>query len=287
MGFKKKLQKELSGELDADELSLIPSGFQTLGDVIVLKLKEELLSKKEIIADKCLEMMPYIRSVYLNRGIVKGKYRKPEQIEFLAGEKNPIVEHKEHGVVYKLDITRIMFSQGNLRERKYLATLVNDGEVIVDMFAGIGYFSLPIASHANPKRIFSIEINSLSYKFLEENIKINDLGDIIKPIHGDCKKEVLKLSKKGLKADRIIMGVFPAPKAYIKESLTLVKPLGTIIHYEGVIDKNNEQVLFEEFSKIAQDEGYSSELKESRFIKSYGPMLYHIVYDILVKKRDN
>lgn len=286
MGFKKKLIKKLEGQLSQEELDLLPSGFQTLGEVVIIKLDERLLGKKELIAKAYLDILHYMRAVYLNRGKIEGKFREPEHIEYITGEKNPIVLHKEHGVKYRFNIKKIMFSKGNINERKHLASLVEKGEIIVDMFAGIGYFSLPIAVLARPEQIYSIELNPTAYKYLVENIQLNNVEDIIKPIQGDCRKIVLTLSEKGVKADRIIMGVFPAPKGYIEEALTLVKNGGTIIHYEGIIDKDQDLLLYEEFSQIAQNQGFPSELKDRRLVKSYGPNLFHVVYDILVKKTE-
>jgi tRNA wybutosine-synthesizing protein 2 len=282
MGFKDKLKEKLEGMLTSDELELLPRGFQTLGKVIILKLHPNLIKHKEVIAHKSMDLLPAMESVYLNKGIIKGSFRSPENIEYVAGKEDPIVIHKEHGVSYKFDFTKIMFSQGNLAERKHLATLVKEGEIIVDMFAGIGYFSLPIAKIAKPRKIYCIEINPLSFKFLSENIKLNHLEDKITPINGDCKKEVLRLAKKGVRADRVIMGVFPAPKEYIKEALALVKEDSTFYHYEGVVDKDNYLSLYKEFEEIVKGNQLRSKLVDKRFVKSYGPNLYHVVLDIHV-----
>ena len=284
MKFKKKIAEKLENRLTSSELLLLPRGFQTLGDVVILKLKPELLNKKEIIGKAYLDLLPSIRSVYINRGKITGTFREPEKIEFLAGVDNPIVEHKEHNIIYRFDITKIMFSKGNLKERKTLATLVKDGEVIVDMFAGIGYFSLPIGKHSNAEKIYSIEINSNSFNSLIENIRINHLEEKIVPINGNCKEEVLKLSDSGIRADRVIMGVFPAPIDYIKEALSLTKEEGTIYHFEGVVEKENYVSLFNDFNEVAKNERYKCELKSYRYVKSYGPMLYHVVLDIFVIK---
>ncbi len=284
MGFKDKLKEKLKGKLTEEELALLPRGFQTLGKIIILKLNQKLQVKKELIGEVCLELFPKMRSVYVNLGKIIGTFREPEKIELVAGENNPIVEHKEHDVIYKFDITKIMFSKGNLNERRFLASLVKKGEIIVDMFAGVGYFSLPIAKHSTVERIYSIELNPLSYKFLIENIKRNHFEDKIIPINGDCKQEVLRLSKTGIKADRIIMGVFPAPKEHIKEALTLTKDRGSIFHYEGVVEKEKYLTLFEDFKEIAANENYRCKLNSYRYVKSYGPNLIHTVLDIFVSK---
>jgi tRNA wybutosine-synthesizing protein 2 len=283
MGFKDNLKEKLDGIFTEDELNILPRGFQTIGKVMILKLNPKLLNKKDIIAKKCLELLPSMKSVFLNLGSIQGQFRTPEKIEYLAGENNPIVEHKEHKVIYRFDITKIMFSKGNLNERKLLTTFIKENEIIVDMFAGIGYFSLPIAIHAKPKRIYSIELNPDSYKFLQENIKLNHVEHVIEPIYGNSKEEVIKLSKNGIMADRVIMGVFPAPKDFIEDALNLVKSKGTIFHYEGVRDKEDYLSLYNEFNEIVDKKNLSCELLSHRFVKSYGPKLYHIVLDIYVK----
>ncbi|MFW9828578.1 MAG: class I SAM-dependent methyltransferase family protein [Candidatus Thorarchaeota archaeon] len=284
MKFKNKLRESLRDDLIEQELRLLPRGFQSLGDIIIIKLNPELMKKEKLIANKYLKLLPSIRSVYVNRGKIIGTFRAPESVQFVAGKDDPIVEHKEHEIIYRFDVTKIMFSKGNLKERKFLATLVKKGEIIVDMFAGIGYFSLPIAKHSLVDKIYSIEINPESYKFLVENIKLNHLTEKIQPIKGNCKIEVVELSKSGIRADRVIMGVFPAPKEYISGALNLVKDEGTIFHYEGVVEEEKYMTLYNEFRDIAKKEGFTCELKSHRFVKSYGPKLYHVVLDIFVLK---
>jgi tRNA wybutosine-synthesizing protein 2 len=163
--------------------------------------------------------------------------------------------------------------------------LVEDGETIVDMFAGIGYFSLPIAKHARPEKIFSIELNPDAFKSLIKNIKLNQMKEVIVPMFGDSKILVVRLFESGIRADRVIMGVFPAPKDHIKEALLLVKDEGTIYHDEGVVEKEGYMELFNEFKLIAESQYCQCKLLSKRFVKSYGPNLYHVVLDIEVSKK--
>jgi len=82
----------------------------------------------------------------------------------------------------------------------------------------------------------------------------------------------------------VIMGVFPAPKDFIKEALTLAKDEGTIYHYEGIAEKEKYLDLFNEFKEIVDKSEFKCELLAKRFVKSYGPGLYHVVLDINVYK---
>jgi tRNA wybutosine-synthesizing protein 2 len=157
---------------------------------------------------------------------------------------------------------------------------VQPGETIVDMFAGIGYFSLPIAVHAQPACIYAIEINPEAYEFLSRNVALNDVREIVHPILGDCAKEVEKLADQGVIADRVIMGVFPAPKEYLPHALLVVKPEGgTIIHYEGVVEKHDVNPLFQDVIDACAAIGRAVQLREHRIVKSYGPFKYHAVLD--------
>ncbi len=285
MRLRERLKQKLREKLSDEELSLLPRGFQTIGSNIIMRLNEEILDKKELIGETYLELLPKVKGVYLNSGRIEGRFREPEKIEFVTGVDNPEVIHKEHNVKFKFDITKVMFSKGNINERKYLAQLVKKGEIIVDMFAGIGYFSLPIAKNAQPAKIYSIELNPVSYHYLLENVKLNKLEDLIIPIQGNCKEKVPELYDSGIRADRVIMGVFPAPKDYILEALLLLKDSGTIYHYEGVALKEEMHLLFEEFYEIVNTQDISCEVMEQRVVKSYGPHLFHVVNDILVKKK--
>ena len=163
MTFKDALREKLKGILSEEESLLLPAGFQTVGRIIVLKLNPKLNDKKLIVGQACLDLLSSVKSVYLNTGKIEGTFRTPQQVELIVGENNPIAEHKENGVIYRFDVTKIMFSKGNINERKFLTTVVKQNEIIVDMFAGIGYFlwSASIFSPSKtPKITFSFSEKS-------------------------------------------------------------------------------------------------------------------------------
>lgn len=267
-------------KLSNKESSLLPSSYQKIGDIVIINIKKELWKYDQKIGKIILENIPNTRVVCRRTDFITGQFRQPH-VKVIAGDNNTETIHKEHHILYRLDVAKIMFAKGNLSERKRLSKLVKNGEIIVDMFAGIGYFSLGIAKFSNVERIYSIEKNPISYHYLCENIKLNKLENKIVPILGDCKKEAPKL---GRIADRIIMGLLPSPIEYLSTALKIIKNKG-IVHYHTTLGKEeHHRKVLEEIREIAGKEGFRVKLLKWKKVKSYAPKVDHAVLDLLFKK---
>ena len=156
--IKNNILKKISSEF----IDKIPKKWEKIGNVLILKLPDELDNyKKEIsiIYAKILKC----KSVLNDFGGIDGIYRTPK-VELIFGSENTETTHIENGIKYKLDPRKIMFSSGNMDERIRMSNISNPNEVIVDLFAGIGYFSLPIAVYSKPKKIFACETR-LNFNF--------------------------------------------------------------------------------------------------------------------------
>ncbi len=280
------LQEELKNNstIPSEILSKLPRGFQDLNQKAIIKLKPELEPYSKDIAEAIPKILPRIISVWLRKGQIEGKFRQPQGLIHLWGDVSTETIVNENNKKYKFDFTHIMFAKGNVHERALLPKKIKKGEIIIDMFAGIGYFSLGIAKTKLPEKIYSIEWNPESFKYLTENIHLNKVEHLIQPIFGDCKEEIIKLVDKGIKADRIIMGLLPAPVDAIEFALKAVKSKGSTIIYEGVESKDSTQ-LYDEFNKIAMIEGYKIELLERRLVKAFKPHEYHVVIELFVIKK--
>lgn len=257
-----------------------------LADMIILDLKPPLHPWKAEIGQAYLEALVYVHSVYLRTGKVSGKYRHPGRFEHLAGDPRTEIVHKESGVQFKFNFHEIMWAKGNIHERRHLASLVQDGETVVDMFAGIGYFSLMIGALARPARVYAIEWNPTAFAYLEENVALNELSETLTPLLGDCRDIVPDLAGRGVRADRIIMGIIPAAKDAIDPALAVVSPLGTILHYEGLAERKDITPLESDITTRARARGYHVELRDHRFVKSYGPHVKHAVLDFFLRPPD-
>ena len=209
---------------------------------------------------------------------IEGQKREPT-IEILYGNETETV-HKENGCLFNLDLSKVMWAKGNNNERLRIAKLVGKGETVVDMFAGIGYFSIPIGVHSQADQIYSIEINPNSYHFLKNNITLNKINkkagyDRLVPILGDCAIEAPKYS-----ADRVLMGYVKTTHHFLKPAMECVKDGGIIHYHETVPLKLIETRPYERVKKVAYECGEREvEVLNIQKIKRYAPGVEHIVLD--------
>ncbi|MCD4816824.1 MAG: class I SAM-dependent methyltransferase family protein [Methanosarcinales archaeon] len=261
--------------LDNDKLALLPGGWQMIGDIVVISLHSDLYPERKQVGDAMFKLYPNCKSVYLDEGI-SGKLRRPrrELVAVRDGVNDPaITVHNENGCRFRLDVTKVMFSKGNLQEKMRMSRL-GKGEVVVDMFAGIGYFTILIAVHSRPDKIIAIEINPESYHYLVENIRLNGVEGIVDPILGDCAEMTPVLS-----ADRVIMGYVGNTCHYLKYGIKALKS-GGILHYHDTVpvhlvpSRPTGQIRDE-----ACKQGRRAEILDWHRIKKYSPGVWHVVVD--------
>lgn len=237
-----------------------------IGDILVVKKEPEDLEE--------LIKLPYINRV-VKLGQIHGQKREPD-VEMIYGEGTETI-HKENYCKFKFDVSKIMWSKGNTGERLRMSKLPDKNEVIIDMFAGIGYFTIPMAVHSKPKKIYAIEINPTSYNYLCENIKLNKVENIVEPILGDCGTQEYDHV-----ADRIMMGYIGTTHHYLDSAMKYLKQ-GGIVHYH---ESTPEPILFkrpvERVQEAAEKVDRSIEVLNKRTIKKYSPGVYHTVVDIKV-----
>jgi len=279
--FRQMLSDKLMHSLAGKELLLLPSGYQALAQIAVLNLKPELVPKAKEIGAVFLELFPRFKTVCVRTGEITGTFREP-QLKVVAGDENTEVVVVENGVKYCFDCSRLMFAKGNVSERARLASLVRDGEVVVDMFAGLGYFTLPIAVLAKPKRVYSIELNPVAFEYLNKNLRLNGVEEKVVAVNGDCGVEAKRLAEEGVRADRVVMGYLPAPKAQLPAALAVLEE-GGWLHYEGVVSSESDgSDLFEDVREAAAAVGRNAVLKHVQRVKSFGPKKEHVVLDCIV-----
>ncbi|MFP4655880.1 MAG: class I SAM-dependent methyltransferase [Methanohalobium sp.] len=265
------LKERLAGKMKPEELEKIPSGWQILGTIIVVTIPEKIIHRGVEIAEELLDMYPACDTVVRDLGI-NGSLRQPKR-QLVIGNTTETI-HKENGCHFKLDVTEIMYSKGNLMEKSRMSKLGN-GEIVVDMFAGIGYFTLPMAVHSQPEKIYSIELNPVSFGYLKNNVRLNNVQHIVQPLHGNC----AAITPKGV-ADRVIMGYVGGTADYLPAAIGALSKKRGILHFHEALAEN---LMFErpigQIEKEAKIQGRNVEIMECRCVKKYSPGVWHVVVD--------
>jgi len=276
-----RLKDFLSMRLPGVRRDYLPSRAKLLGGAALLRLRPEIMDLKREIGESTLEFYGgRARAVYLVYG-VEGVERKPI-LELIAGEPVREVLHREYGCIFKLDLTRMMFCLGNSFERLRVAGLVGGGEVVVDMFAGVGQFSIPIALLGDPGEVYAIEINPEAHRYLMENVRLNRVEGIIRPILGDCKRVVEERLREV--ADRVVMGYLGGTIEALPAALKALKPTGGVVHFHELAKRGVEGEFVEAVLERARGMGYEVRLISWRRVKSYSKTRNHVVIDFLAVK---
>ena len=254
---------------------LLPRGWFILGEVIIVKIHPRLRDYESHIGDALLHYYPRCTTVLADEGI-SGQLRQPVRRTIVGSRSR--TTHKENGVVFHLDARAVMFSPGNLRERMRMSRL-GQGEVVVDMFAGIGYFSIPMAVHSRPRRVLAIELNPQSYQFLCQNIRANEVQDIVQPILGDCALE----TPQGI-ADRVLMGMVQVTNRYLETGIAALKPGGTLHYHQTIPSWQFPEAAVEEVKDAALAMGRRAEILKCKRVKKFSPGVVHAVIDARIDR---
>ena len=265
----------LKDELTDDEIENLRTSFDTIGDIVILEIPEDLQDKKQLIGDAALKFTKR-KAIYMKKSAIKGTTRVRD-LEFLSGTDDSVTIHKEHGTRLKLDVREVYFSPRLATERKRVMESVKDGEKILDMFCGIGPYPIVIAKNKDVD-ITAVDINESAIKYLNENIKLNKLKGNIRTYCGDV-REVSAGFK--TKFDRIIMNLPGLAYTFLDVSVNLIEDGGTINYYE--FSDSYEQGI-KRLESACKQVGKEVEIINTRKVKSTSPGEWHVAIDGKIKK---
>ena len=281
-----RLVREIAVEVLGEEKAAgIWSRIDLIGDIAVIKKPfhgDVSIGDLRLIAEVLVGKLPYVKSVWLAVSPVEGRY-KVRRFIHLAGEPRSETVYKEHGCVFKLDITRVFATPRLSYERIRIARLVRTGEVVVNMFAGAGLYSIIIARHSKPRMVHSIDINEDAYKYMVENIRLNKVEDRVTAYLGDA-REVIESRLTGI-ADRVLMPLPELALEYLGYAVASLRGEGYIHVYLHVTVPKGLNPL-ELASTIVEDKldslGVTYRISGSRKVRPVGPRTYQVVVDVRV-----
>lgn len=252
--------------------SKLPASFDTIGSIAVVKMEDEVTPYAAQIGEAILATQKAIKTVCVDSGVVN-EFRT-RAVKIVAGDKNTETLHKEYGLTFKVDVARAFFSPRLATERQVVAKQVKPGDVVIDMFAGIGPFSIIIARTSSPKVVYAIDLNPDAVELLKENIELNK-AIAVRPILGDARKEISSLEK----ADHVIMNLPHDARNYIQEAIGALKN-GGIIHYYEIMAEGEVRQRLDEIADAARKEGKIMLELGRREIKTYSPTMVFYGFDL-------
>ena len=272
--YPRSITELLKDKLTEEEIEELKSSFDIIGDVVIVEIPEELEEHKKDIGQATLQFTKR-KTVYMKKSAIEGVTRT-RQLELIAGVDNPITIHKEHGTRLKLDVKNVYFSPRLATERKRVQEATNDGEEILDMFAGIGPFPIVIAKE-KAANITAVDINEHAIKYLKENIELNKLKDgaHITAICGDT-RVVAENELKGKKFDRLIMNLPGLAPEFLELAISLCKD-GGVIHYYEFSDGFSHGIA--KAQREAEKQNKDVEILNTRKVKSYKTRMWHVAID--------
>lgn len=261
--------------LPANLQSNLPRSYDVVGSIAILKLPNELEDYAQQIGEAIIKTQKNIRTVALDRG-VKGQERIRD-LRIIAGIPSTITHHKEYGIKLYVDIMKAYFSPRLSNEHYRISQLVQPGELVLDMFAGVGPFSIMISKHSQADQIFSIDINKHAIEYLIKNIDLNKARNIF-PLEGDAKELIKKIPE----VDRIIMNLPKTGSEYLPVAFSTLKPSG-FIHYHELLSLSDLPESKETLRDRAKNHGYKLLDLKLHNLGSYSPSMYHYCFDMTLK----
>jgi len=252
----------------------LPTSFDVIGDVGIIKLAEELLPYAKEIGEGLKRAFPRLRCVALDQG-VKGELRVRD-LRVIAGEQSTETVHLEYGIKLWVDPAKTYFNPRLANERMRVASLVKDEERIIDMFAGVGPFSIMIAKKAKPQMVFAIDLNHDAVEYMRRNIELNHAQRIV-PIEGDAREVLCELPC----ADRIIMNLPHSAKGFFHDALSRLN-LGGTVHFYHICESDEIDALLEGLCTEACGTGVRLEVVRLEELKSYSPSMSVFSADLLL-----
>jgi tRNA (guanine37-N1)-methyltransferase len=277
--LRKRLKEKLA--LPAEQISQVYNAFDIIGNIIIIKTPPNSSVDMETIAKQIMQVHKNVKTVFVQTSAIRGDFRVRE-LRLLAGEGNTTTRYKESGCIFAVDVENCYFSPRLLHERKRIASLVKPGEVVVNMFSGVGCFSIIIAKTVPKTKIYSIDVNPTAFEYMQQNVKLNRVYGKVTPLLGDA-KDVVQSKLQGV-ADRVLMPLPEKALEYLPVAVSALKKEGGWIHYYDFQHATgNEDPIEKTKSKVAQKLetiGVRYTFTHSRVVRRTGPNWYQTVVDI-------
>ena len=275
------LKNALKDILTNEELENVYSAFDIIGDITIIKIPEKLEGKKDIIANILINKIKTVNTVFQQISSVQGEYRT-RKLKFIKGINKTHADYREHGCIFKVDVLNTYFSPRLSTERLRISQMIDRNEKIINMFAGVGTYSIILAKKNPDCIVYSIDSNPAAHDLCIINAKLNKVEDRVIPILGDA-RSIVNNHLVG-KATRVIMPLPEQAFHYIDSAITALENNHGIIHFFAHIKANNKVHALEEGTIYCYNnfKNYQYKIISRRVVREVGPRIYQTVFDLQI-----
>jgi len=268
----------LEDKLPPHHLASLPRAIDFIGDIAIIEIPPELEGHKTTIGEAILNTHKRVNTVLAKTSAVEGVYRL-RKFSVVAGVEKTGTIHREHGCVYHVDLAKAYFSPRLSHEHNRVAEQVREGEIVVDMFAGVGPFSILTAKKHEKVQIYAIDVNPDAVDLLKRNIAVNRVERKVVPVLGDV-RQVVRERLIGV-ADRVIMNLPEKAIEYVDVACEAIKLGGGIMHYYEFTNAPDplETARVRLTEAISQTNRNVKKILLARTVRATAPFTWQVVVD--------
>jgi tRNA (guanine37-N1)-methyltransferase len=272
------LTQALQYKLPADLFASVPQAFDIIGDIVVIDIPPKLKPYQNIIGEAILQTQKNVTTVLAKASDISGVFRVRDY-DYIAGEHKTQTIHREFGCQYHVDIAKAYFSPRLSHEHERVAVQVQDGEVVTDLFAGVGPFSVLIGKRNPTVKVYAVDLNPDAFELLKVNVRINRVENRVFPMLADA-REIAATKLKGT-ADRVIMNLPETAIDFVDAACNAIKPQGGVAHFYGFVRAPDSiENLKQRFSELVEKNGRKVEVYlYAKNIRETAPFESQVVLD--------
>jgi len=252
----------------ADILGYDPS-IERLGAIVIVDEDDDERARE--IADAVMASDIPCSTVINRASPIEGELRV-RQWEVLAGNGTETV-HREYGHEFLLDVAEVYFSPRLATERHRVIETVDADEFVVDMFAGVGPYAVPMA--ARGAEVVAYDLNEVAIRYLRENAERNGVADRVTPVIGDVHEATDEYADT---ADRLVMNLPHSADAFLDTAVALAGD-ECVIHYYDIQHEDDPFGPGTQAIREAAGDAYEVTVETKRVVRSYAPHEYNVCLD--------
>ena len=256
--------------------------FEIIGDILIIRD----IADKEVLksfAEEKMKKHPYLNSAVLQTSKIQGK-KRIRDLETILGKQSFETTHKEHGCVYKMNLLHAFFSPRLSFERQRISNLVKENEIVLNFFSGVGPFSIAIALKQKECIIHSIELNEIAYRYLCQNILLNNCQNRVFPYLGDSFEVVQNNFIR--EVDRVLLPLPLESQKSLPIACRALKNGRGIIHWQITEHLESKEVSLKKIEENIQSIFNENKMELNynigtvKIIRWIGPRIAHIAVDL-------